>query len=137
MAGRVGQRDPGGAVGEPGGTERRRALCRLLVSVDQQIEVDLLGAFLSRPLRRNVPGHLLEGNLLPVTGTQRDPAVYVPDGLPAGQLGVEGSEPRDVRRVEGDELQASCHGHAGHPAIALWVPNDPDTRHEIIGVGVI
>jgi hypothetical protein len=31
---------------------------------------------------------LLEGNLLPVTGTQRDPAVHVPDGLPAGQFGV-------------------------------------------------
>jgi hypothetical protein len=32
--------------------------------VDQQIEVDLLGVFLPRPLRRNVLGNLLVGNLL-------------------------------------------------------------------------
>jgi hypothetical protein len=47
-------------------------LCRLLVPVDQQIEVDLLRAFLPRPLGRNVLGDLLEGNLLPVAGAQRD-----------------------------------------------------------------
>jgi hypothetical protein len=35
--------------------------------VDQQVEVDLLGAFLPRPLRRKMLGNLLEGNLLPIT----------------------------------------------------------------------
>jgi hypothetical protein len=119
MAGRVGQRDPGGAVGEPGSTKRLRALCRLLVPVDQEIEVDLLGAFLAGPLRRNMLANLLEGNLLPVTGTQRDPAVHVADGLPAGQRGVERGERHNVCRVEGDELQASCHSHAGHRAPPL------------------
>jgi hypothetical protein len=49
MACRVGQRDPGGAVGEPGGTERHRALCRLFVPVNQQIEVDRRGRWTALP----------------------------------------------------------------------------------------
>jgi hypothetical protein len=49
---RVGQRDPGGALGEPGVTQRHRALCRLLMPVNQQVEVDLLrgSADLERPV---------------------------------------------------------------------------------------
>jgi Resolvase, N terminal domain len=60
---------------------------RLLVPVDHQIKVDPLGAFLPRPLRRNVLGNLLEGNLLAVAGPQRDPAIHVTDDLPAGSAG--------------------------------------------------
>ena len=79
MPRRVGQRDPDGAADESGGTERYRALCRFLVPVGQQVEVNLLGAFLPRPLRRNVLGNLLEGNLLPTSSSSG----LARDSLPA------------------------------------------------------
>src|SRR5262249_60276177 len=64
------------------------------------------------PLGWQVVGALLECALLPVVRADRDPAAPAPHDLPAGERGVERAQPRDVRRVQRDELQSSCDGHA-------------------------
>ncbi len=73
VAGRVGQRDPGRAVGQPGGAQVDGPLGRGLVAVDLQVEVELLRPLLARPLRRDVVGRQLEGDLLAVAGPDGDP----------------------------------------------------------------
>jgi hypothetical protein len=112
VASRVGQRDPAGAVGQPGGAECDGPLSRRLVVADRQVEVELLRVLLPGPLGRDVVWSSLEGDLLPVRYADGDPAGVLPDDLPAGELGVEGGELVDVGCVERGEFQASCHGHA-------------------------
>ena len=66
MAGRVGQGDPGRAVGQPGGAEGDGPLGRRLGVVDLQVEVELLRVLLPGPLRRDVVRRELERDLLAV-----------------------------------------------------------------------
>jgi len=111
VAGRVGQRDPVGAVGQVGGAQLDRPLGGLLIAVDLQIKVELLRPLLAWPLRADMVGRLLEGDLLAVRGPEGDPVGDLAGDVPPGEFGVERGQLLDVRGVEGDELELSCHGH--------------------------
>jgi len=66
MAGRVRQRDPGRAIGQPGRAEADRPLGLRLRIVGLQIEVELLRVLLSGPPRCDVIRCALELDLLAV-----------------------------------------------------------------------
>jgi len=105
------------------------------VPVDQQVEVELLGVLLARPLGRDVVGRELEGDLLAGAETDGDPVTDVPDHLPAGEVGVERGERADVGRVEGDGFEAGGCGHGRDGAASVrqfpgarWYPASEDLR---------
>jgi len=113
MAGRVGQRDPGRAVGQPGGAEADRPAGLRPGIGDLQVEVELLRVFLPGPPGREVVGCALELDLVTVRTPHAEPVGVLPDDVPAGELGIERTDLVDVRHVEDGQVQASCHSH-GH-----------------------
>ena len=113
VTGRVGQRDPGRPVGQPGRAQADRPSGRRLGIVDLQVQVELLRVLLPRPPRRDVVRCALEFDLLAVRSPDAEPVGISADDVPAGEFGVERTDLLDVRRVEDGQVQASCHGH-GH-----------------------
>jgi hypothetical protein len=89
------------------------------VAVDQQVEVELLRPLLARPLRRDVVGGQLEGDLLTGQQPDGDPARHLPDDLPAGEFRVERRERLDVGGVEGDQFEAGSGSHGRDGASEL------------------
>jgi mycofactocin system transcriptional regulator len=80
--------------------------------VDDDVEVHLLGHFLSRPSGRGVGLHLQEGNALTVL--RADVSVVWGDlDLPVQHGAVEGRERGRVGTVDNDAREA-CDSHAGH-----------------------
>jgi hypothetical protein len=73
MAGWVGHRDPGRAVGQSGGAKAGRPLGRGLGIVGLQVEVDLLRVLLPGPPWRDVVGCALEFDLLTVRSSDAEP----------------------------------------------------------------
>src|SRR5689334_2022657 len=100
MAGRVRQRDPRLAVGQPGGAEADRPLSLRPRIAGLQVKVELLRVLLSGPARRHVIRCALELDLLAVRGPHAEPVKVPSDDLPAGKFGVERTDLLDVRRVE-------------------------------------
>src|SRR5918994_5409156 len=77
VTGGIRQRDPGWAVGQPGGAEADRPLGLRLGIVGLQVEVELLRMLLSGPLRRDVVRCALELDLLAVRGLDAEPVGIV------------------------------------------------------------
>jgi hypothetical protein len=117
VPGRVGHRDPARPDAEPGRAQLLRPLSRRLDAVDGQVEVELLWMLLPGPLRRHVVGRELERDPLTLFGPDRDPVTFLIQDLPAGELGIEGGQPLDVRRVEDHRVQLS--DHVGDPAVGV------------------
>ncbi len=87
--------------------------CRLgdIEVVDEHIEVHLLGPLLSRPRRRRVTGHLMEGDALAILSADRSRVRGVVD-LPIQHRAVEPGERTRIGTVDSEEGHAS-DGHAG------------------------
>jgi len=83
MTGRVGQRDPGRAGGQPGGAQADGALGRGFPPFHEQVEVELLRVLLSGPLRQSIIRSRLETDLLAVTGPHIDPAAVDAEAVAA------------------------------------------------------
>jgi hypothetical protein len=78
MTGRVGQGDPGRAVGQPRGAQADRPLGIRLRIVGLQIEMELLRVLLAGPPRRDVVGRALEFDLLTIRSPDAEPVSVLP-----------------------------------------------------------
>jgi hypothetical protein len=126
-----------GTIGQPSRAQADGPLGRCRGVVDRQVEVKLLRMLLPRPLGRDVVGSELERDLLAVGLLQRDPVGDLADDLPTGELDVERGKSLDVRRVERNEFQASCHSHAAilpSPSDRSRPPGMRGRRAAMIGI---
>jgi hypothetical protein len=107
----ISKRDPARALGQPRRAQSDRLVGGRLISVGQQVEVELLRQLLARPLRGDMVGSELERDLLPVARPHRDPVIVFVDRLPAGELGIERRLLLDVSGIERGGGQSSCCCH--------------------------
>src|SRR5215831_2418841 len=77
--------------------------------IDDHVEMHLLGYLLSRPSRRGIALHLLEGDALTVLRADLSP-VGGDLGLPVEHRAVEGREGARIGAVDDDAGEA-CYGH--------------------------
>src|SRR5580704_2550295 len=108
MTGRVEQRDPIRSIGQLGRAEANGTLSRRGPSLYLEVEVELLGMVLARPLGHYMVGSELKGYVLIVLRPDDDPVGLPLSDVPASQPGIERGELLDVGRVQRDDFQASC-----------------------------